>query len=410
MGREGGVDTDETTIVFANDVGSDEGSGDLADLGDLQADFGLSEEPLVSTGHHGGGHEHEKERDLENGDHRHSHENGHDHGHSCGHDHGHGRDHDHDHDGCGADDDHSHFLIFHSHGLKRHRKSGTTKLSIALVLYAVLVVGIFITAWISNSHALAVEGVHTMLDCLAIILALLAAILGKRAPSKAASFGFQRAETIAAFVSVSLLLFFACTIAVSAVKALMNPGDAVKGVMIACTALASCLMNILIALVLYPSHDPSANMRAVFNHAVTDCLENLVVFSAALVITFVPSWTWLDPVLSFFIVAIIVFMNGPLLVGVLRILMQIAPRSIKPDEAEAAIKEIEGVSVVRDLHVWSITNGVHFASAKVLVNPRVDRDAILHEVSSKLQRFGVEETCVQIELSNAANEVKELSV
>jgi len=355
MGKQGAVDAEETTIVFANDVGSnsDSGSGDLADLVDAHDE--LLEDPLTKREQHSGGHKHEEERDLENGDHRHSHENGHDHGHSCGHDHGHGHDHDHDHDGCGPDDEHGHFLIFHSHGLKRHRTSGIKKLSIALVMYIVLVLGIFITAVIANSHALAVEGVHTMLDCLAIVLALMAALLGKKAPSKQATFGFQRAETIAAFVSVSLLLFFACTIAVSAVRALLHPGEAAKGVMIACTALASCLMNVIIALVLYPSNDPNANMRAVFNHAVTDCLENLVVFSAALVITFVPSWTWLDPVLSFLIVAIIVIMNCPLLVGVLRILMQIAPRSVKPDVAEAAIMEIEGVCNVRDFHVWSIT-------------------------------------------------------
>jgi cobalt-zinc-cadmium efflux system protein len=289
----------------------------------------------------------------------------------------------------------------HAHG-HDHRSSSTRALVLVLVLttafMAVEVVG---GLW-TDSLALLADAGHMLSDSLSIVLALGAIWLARRPSTPRRSFGFQRAEILAAFVNGLALVLVSLWIVVEAVRRLGDPPEILGGWMLA-VAVAGLAVNAVAALILLRSGRETLNVEAAFRHVLADLLGSAGVIVAALVIL-ASGWTEVDAVVSIVIAALIVWSAWGILRDSTAILMEATPSGIDARAVGRSIAEMPGVTNVHDLHVWTITSGFDALSAHVLVGRGDDCHARRREIERMLARdYGIQHTTLQVD--HAADEL-----
>lgn len=232
------------------------------------------------------------------------------------------------------------------------RKQGTLAIALALtLLFAVVEV---VTGFLSNSLALISDAGHMVTDAAALGLALLAQLIAKRPPSARHSFGFGRAEALAAFVNGLALLGLVAWIVIEAVHRFAEPRP-VQGVTVLIVAAVGLGINLGIAWLL--SRDQtSINTRAALVNVMGDVLGSVAAIAAGAIIYFT-GWMQIDPILSV-LVSLLILKST---VGVLResyhSLMEGVPHAIDYLKVGADLAQVPGVLSVHDLHVWDMSPG-----------------------------------------------------
>jgi len=281
----------------------------------------------------------------------------------------------------------------HARGLRdasRRAMLGVLVLTIAFT--AVEIVGGVLT----GSLALLADAGHMFSDTFAIGLALAAVTLAGRPSTPLRSFGFQRAEILAAFVNGLTLVLVSGWIAWEAVQRLDERPEVLGGWMLAVAAVG-LLVNSVAAAILLRSGRESINVEAALRHVVADLLGSAGVLMAALVIV-VTGWTLVDPLASLLIAALIVASAWGILRDSTAILMEQTPLGIDADTVARAIVAVPGVSSVHDLHVWRITSGFDALAAHVLVGRGEDCHALRRDLERVLaDRFGITHTTLQVD-------------
>ena len=236
----------------------------------------------------------------------------------------------------------------HGHGAGE-RTSKVLRISLVVTLaYIVLLVVAGVRA---HSLALLSEAGHNLSDFLALLLSLVAVYLESRPPSATKTYGYHRAGVLAALVNAASLVAVSFFIFYEAFRRLQNPEQVHAGVMI-CVAAAGVVMNGVIALLLYRS-GRDVNIRSAFLHEIGDTLSTAAVIVGGWAILATGQY-WIDSALSFGIGALILWSGFGIVRETLNILLEGTPRGIKLERVEAAMRAIEGVNDVHDLHVWSI--------------------------------------------------------
>jgi cobalt-zinc-cadmium efflux system protein len=281
----------------------------------------------------------------------------------------------------------------HSHD---HRASSRRALTTVLVLTVAFTVVEIVGGFVTDSLALLADAGHMLSDTFAIGLALVALTLASRPSTPRRSFGFQRAEILAAFVNGLTLVLISGWIIWEAVGRFRDPPDVLGGWMLAIAA-TGLVVNTVSALILARSEHDSLNVRAAFRHVLADLLGSAGVIVAAVVIL-LTGWTTVDPLVS---VAIALLILGSAW-GVLRdstaILMEQAPSGVDADAVAQAITDVPGVTSVHDLHVWTITSGFDALSAHVLVGRGEDCHGLRREIERVLEaRFEITHTTLQVD-------------
>jgi cobalt-zinc-cadmium efflux system protein len=281
----------------------------------------------------------------------------------------------------------------HSHD---HRASSRRALTTVLVLTVAFTVVEIVGGFVTDSLALLADAGHMLSDTFAIGLALVALTLASRPSTPRRSFGFQRAEILAAFVNGLTLVLISGWIIWEAVGRFRDPPDVLGGWMLAIAA-TGLVVNTASALILARSEHDSLNVRAAFRHVLADLLGSAGVIVAAVVIL-LTGWTTVDPLVS---VAIALLILGSAW-GVLRdstaILMEQAPSGVDADAVAQAITDVPGVTSVHDLHVWTITSGFDALSAHVLVGRGEDCHGLRREIERVLEaRFEITHTTLQVD-------------
>jgi cobalt-zinc-cadmium efflux system protein len=281
----------------------------------------------------------------------------------------------------------------HSHD---HRASSRRALTTVLVLTVAFTVVEIVGGFVTDSLALLADAGHMLSDTFAIGLALVALTLASRPSTPRRSFGFQRAEILAAFVNGLTLVLISGWIIWEAVGRFRDPPDVLGGWMLAIAA-TGLVVNTVSALILARSEHDSLNVRAAFRHVLADLLGSAGVIVAAVVIL-LTGWTTVDPLVS---VAIALLILGSAW-GVLRdstaILMEQAPSGVDADAVAQAITDVPGVTSVHDLHVWTITSGFDALSAHVLVGRGQDCHGLRREIERVLEaRFEITHTTLQVD-------------
>jgi cobalt-zinc-cadmium efflux system protein len=249
-----------------------------------------------------------------------------------------------------------HSLHAHKQGDAKHSHAKEVSNQNLLLIALVLTLGFSgveaAAAYFAGSLALISDAGHMVTDAAALGLALLAQIIARRPPSPKHSFGFGRAEALAAFVNGIAMLALVAWIVGEALTRFFTPHQ-VDGLTVTVVAAVGLLMNILVAWVL--SHDrKSVNTRAALVHVMGDLLGSVGALIAGLVIQFT-GWMPADALLSIFVSLLILKSTFSILRESYHFLMEGVPLHIDYLEVGSDLKKVPGVLAVHDLHVWEMT-------------------------------------------------------
>jgi len=277
----------------------------------------------------------------------------------------------------------------HSHGGERRA------LAIALALVAAFAGVEAIAGVAADSLALLADAAHMLSDSLALGLALFAAWLGQRPATPERSFGWRRAEVLAALANAVVLVVLGAWIVWEAIGRLSDP-PAVLGGWVLAAGVAGLAVNLAAARVLHGAGS-GLNVRAAMLHVLADLASSAGVVVAGLIML-ATGWPYADPIAGLVIGMLVVVSTFGVLRETVGVLLEGAPAGMDAREVGAAIASTAGVVGVHDLHLWTITSGFPALSAHVLVEAGADCHAIRREVDALLrERFELTHTTLQVE-------------
>ena len=282
----------------------------------------------------------------------------------------------------------------HSHG-GNERTSRILRVSLGVT--AAYIVLLVIAGIRAHSLALLSEAGHNLTDFVALLLSLVAVYLQSRPPSATHTYGYHRAGVLAALVNAGTLVIVSFLIFYEAVKRIQQPQTVHAGTMI-WVAAAGVVMNGVIALMLYRA-DHDVNIRSALLHEIGDTLSTAAVLGGGWVILATGQW-WIDPALSLAIGALILWSSFGIMRETLNILLEGTPRGMKLALVETAIRAVDGVNDVHDLHVWSIGSETSALSCHISIAdiPPSVSERILRDVKERLHhQFRIDHTTIQFE-------------
>jgi cobalt-zinc-cadmium efflux system protein len=222
----------------------------------------------------------------------------------------------------------------------------------ALALTAAFAVIEAIGGWLAGSLALISDAGHMVTDAASFVVALIAAAVTARPPSRRASYGYARAEVIAAFVNALAMLALIVWIAVEAVLRLLAPAP-VSGTAVMVVAAAGLAVNVVVAWML-SRHAHGINARGALLHVLGDLMGSVAAFIAGAVI-YRTGWTPIDPILSLVVALLILRATLSLLKESTGVLMESVPAHLSYDAVGRALAALPGVTGIHDLHVWQMS-------------------------------------------------------
>lgn len=281
----------------------------------------------------------------------------------------------------------------HHHGRRTRDKR---RLVITLLLAAGYMLAEAIGGWWTGSLALLADAGHMLSDVAALVLSLAALWIAERPPSPRRTYGYYRAEILAALVNGATLIAISIYIFAEAIRRLREPPEILALPMLA-IAVGGLAVNLIGLAVLSGGKEASLNIRGAWLHVLTDALGSLGAIAAAAVI-WAFGWKWVDPAISVLIGGLVVFSAWRLLKESVAVLMESVPHGIDVDQVRDTIVAVPGVSGVHDLHVWTITTGFDSLSAHVVTDSGRGQRDLLAEIRRVLHdRFGIDHLTIQIE-------------
>jgi cobalt-zinc-cadmium efflux system protein len=278
-------------------------------------------------------------------------------------------------------------------------------LAAALALTASYTVVEVVGGLVAGSLALLADAVHMLSDNVALGAALVAAWLAAKPATSERTYGYKRAEVLAALANGVMLVALAIWIFVEATMRLRDPGDVLGGWMLA-IALVGLAVNVAAGLILSRARSHSLNVEAAFRHVFADLLGSFGVAIAAVVIL-ATGWVEADPLVSILIGLLILASAWSILRDSTEILLESTPRGIDAEALGRRLAAGPGVVEVHDLHVWTITSGFPALSAHVLVRPGEDCHGRRRELERLLRdEFGIEHTTLQVDHASEAGLVE----
>ncbi|MEW2512553.1 cation diffusion facilitator family transporter [Streptomyces sp. NPDC046870] len=299
----------------------------------------------------------------------------------------------------GAGHDHGHA---HSHApatgtaTAAYRGRLRTALGITLLVMVVEIVG----GLVADSLALIADAAHMATDAVGLGMALLAVHFANRPASTNRTYGYARAEILAALANCLLLLGVGGYVLYEAVQRFVEPAQTRGGLMVV-FGLIGLVANSVSLVLLMRGQKESLNVRGAFLEVAADALGSVaVLISAAVILT--TGWQAADPVASLVIGLMIVPRTLKLLRETLDVLLEAAPKGVDMADVRTHILALDGVEDVHDLHAWTITSGMPVLSAHVVVSTEVlnaiGHEKILHELQGCLgDHFDVEHCTFQLE-------------
>jgi len=283
--------------------------------------------------------------------------------------------------------DHAH----HHHTLANRRRLGLTLAVAGAYMIAELIGGL-----ITGSLALLADAGHMLSDVAALGLSLFAVWIADRPSPVHRTYGYYRAEILAALANGAGLVAISIYIFIEAFRRFHQPPE-VQGALMMAIAVGGLVVNVLGLIILHGGREENLNIRGAWLHVLSDALGSVGAIVAGLLI-WAFSWHLADPVASLIIGVLIVYSSWRLLAESVSVLMESAPRGIDVDEVQRAMVETSGVLSVHDLHVWVITSGLECLSAHAVIEDGEPHGKVLHRLRKMLyERFGIDHITIQLE-------------
>jgi len=289
----------------------------------------------------------------------------------------------------------------HSYNHSHHNHSDLKgrNLVISIFLNILITVAQVIGGLLSGSLSLLSDALHNFTDVLSLIVSYIANILSKKSASLHRTFGYKRAEILAAFINASTLVIVAILLIIEAIKRFKNPIEIESNIVIWLSILG-ILANGLSVLLLKKDADRNMNMRSAYLHLLTDMLASVAVLIGGLLMKYYQLY-WVDTVLTLAIALYLIWVGFDLLKDSFRVLMLFTPEDIHVKDILKEVQEIESIKNVHHVHVWQLNEDeVHF-EAHIDFNNNItlsEFDTILEEIEEILyHKFNINHVNIQPE-------------
>jgi cobalt-zinc-cadmium efflux system protein len=227
-------------------------------------------------------------------------------------------------------------------------------------------------------------------------LSLFAVRIADRPPPAHRTYGYYRAEILAALANGAALIAVSVFIFIEAYRRFVEPPEVMGGPMVG-IAVGGLVVNLAGLWILHGGREESLNIQGAWLHVLSDALGSVGAIVAGALIWGL-EWYWADPVTSILIALLIIHSSWRLVAASVSVLMESAPHGIDVDEVHAAILDVPGVIGLHDLHIWTITSGMDSLSAHVVVEDGQPHVPLLSQLREVLHdRFGIDHLTIQIE-------------
>jgi cobalt-zinc-cadmium efflux system protein len=295
----------------------------------------------------------------------------------------------------------------HSHAVPRGLASRRLALVLALTVgfLAVEVVAGFLT----GSLALLADAGHMLTDVAGLILALAAMKFAERPPSPRRTYGYHRVEILAALTNGLVLLGVAGYILMEAWDRFSHP-QPVAGVPVLAVAAVGLAVNVAGAFLLHSGSRSSLNVRGAYNEVLADAASSVGVIVGAAVIT-ATGWFWVDPLVAVLIALFILPRTFALLKEAVQVLLEGTPREVDLATVRQAMEDVVGVKTIHDLHIWTLTSGVHALSAHAILQEGAVHGEVLEKLRHRVTHgFPISHVTVQLEERCCGDHAHDLDV
>jgi cobalt-zinc-cadmium efflux system protein len=289
----------------------------------------------------------------------------------------------------------------HHHG---PADSWSKRLVVSMVINLIIPIVQIIAGILAGSMALISDALHNLSDCTALLISYVALKIGRRGPTLSQTFGYRRLEVMAAVFNTALLFGAGFYIAVESWGRMKNPVP-IQGNLVIGAALIGVLANGLSTWMLHGGAKESLNLRGAFLHMWIDTLTSLGVALLGVIWLFHP-WYWLDPLVSWIIVLLIMYNGWGILKEALLILMNATPPGIDLEAIQKEVENLKEVEGLHHLHVWNPSVGSIALAAHIIVPDQMlgQVDALAQEVRAVLlNKFKIDHPILQFEATSCAS-------
>ncbi|MBS0299800.1 MAG: cation transporter [Proteobacteria bacterium] len=268
---------------------------------------------------------------------------------------------------------------------------------IAIFLNIIYVVAEFTYGFIANSAALVADAGHNLSDVLALILAWIASVLSRKAPSERYTYGLRSTSILAAMANAMLLLVICGGIFWEAIQRLSQPPIIAEMTVIVVAGIG-ILINGFSAFLFIKGSKEDINIRGAYLHMATDALVSLGVMLAGIGMMFT-GWYWLDPIVSQVIVVIIFMGTWGLLRDSVQLALNAVPAGIDVRAIDTYLRSCPGVNDIHDLHIWGISTTESALTVHLVMPDGYPGDAFMDDIMQILNTdFNIHHSTLQIEL------------
>lgn len=286
----------------------------------------------------------------------------------------------------------------HHHGhYHAHGDPGDGRLGLAVVVNLLLTVAQIVGGVLSGSLALIADAIHNLSDAVALVLAFGARRIARRPADTAMTFGYARAETVAALINYTTLILIGVWLIYEAVMRFFAP-EPILGWVVVILAAIALVIDLVTAALTYRMSRTSMNIRAAFLHNLADALGSVgVIVAGTLVILF--GWTIVDPIVTLLIAAYILWHAFMEIGEVIRVLMLGAPPKMTSEAVLGALREEDGVANIHHLHLWQMEEQHPALEAHVVLAEGRwgDADRIKAALKARLAALGIGHSTLELE-------------
>lgn len=294
---------------------------------------------------------------------------------------------------------HQHNGHHHHHNLEI---TGDRRLGFAIIINILLTVAQVIGGVVSGSLSLIADALHNFSDASSLLIAYAARKIGRQPADQLRTFGYQRAEVIAALINLVVLVIVGLYLIYEAIWRFFDP-QIITGWAVVIVASIALVIDLATAILTYSMSKDSVNIRAAFIHNVSDALSSVgVIIVGALILLF--QWYWTDTLITLLIAGYVLYQATLLLPKTIHILMEGAPENININDVVRAMEAVEGVSNVHHVHLWQLDEHRNALEAHVVIHNFSETESIKQLLKLEIEKkFSILHSTLEFEVVHCEN-------
>ena len=293
----------------------------------------------------------------------------------------------------------------HSHSHHHHhdvKNIGDRRLGLAIAINMLLTVAQVIGGVISGSLSLIADALHNFSDASSLLIAYAARKIGRQPADQFKTFGYKRAEIIAALINLVILVIVGLYLVYEAIWRIFDP-QIITGWTVIIVATIALVIDIATAILTYTMSRHSVNIRAAFIHNVSDALASVgVIIVGTLILLY--QWYWTDTLVTLMIAGYVLYQAAAMLPEIIHILMEGAPEDISIDEVINVMETVAGVENVHHVHLWQLDEHRNALEAHVVINDFNETQNIKHLLKRQIeQKFSITHSTLEFEIDHCGD-------